>query len=129
VLWAYLALFLVLNVLGLREDARRGRSLAYLLLCASTGLALSVGLAVAATGIRDPGFLRLWRWVASYAAVTFVIELGHDVMTYRHEGDGTEDPETLRRWETVSIVGGTILGLVVFLPAVWINLALAFGRY
>ncbi|MEJ5170565.1 MAG: hypothetical protein WHU10_06220 [Fimbriimonadales bacterium] len=127
-LWAYLALFVALSALGLREDARRGRSPAYLALCASTGLALSVGLVVAASGYRDETFLRVWRWVAVYAAVTFLIEMGHDVMSYQHEGDGTEDPETLRRREAVTLVVGTILGVVLYLPAVWINLALAYGR-
>ncbi|MCX7799598.1 MAG: hypothetical protein N2109_04570 [Fimbriimonadales bacterium] len=128
-LWAYLALFVVLAALGFREDARRGQHPAYLALGASTSIALAVGLFAAAAGYREPSFLQVWRWVSVYAAVTFLFELGHDVMTYRHEDDEETDPERLRRREAFALVVGTIVGAVVFVPAVWINLALAFGRY
>lgn len=124
-----MALFTVLAALGFREDVRRRLHPAYLALAASTSVALAIGLFAAAAGYRDPSFLQLWRWVAPYAAVTFLFELGHDVMTYRHEDDSETDPERLKRRETFALVVGTIVGAVVFVPAVWINLALAYGRY
>lgn len=127
-LWAYIGFYLALSWMGIREDLRRRMPLWYLILVVAGGIATAAGMVLLA-GWPDSMILRnMWRIPSILVALVFVFEVGHSVMTYSPKDSDGVPEEQAKSLEGCSIITGTIVGVALFLPAIWLNLAYAFNR-
>ncbi len=127
-IWAYLVVYTVLSYLGTKEDVVRKSPRWYVVLTIIATILTVIGLVVYGVGTASPDFRLLWRWPAVFCAALFFVEVAYDVWTYDPAKEISNDGEISNRTETWTIIIGTVIGVSLMLPAIWINLAFAFNR-
>jgi hypothetical protein len=121
--WGYLMLFVGVVALDAREGRRRGLPLAWTLIDLVLGAVAAVGVAVWLADAAAEGFRAAWRIVAPALVVGFVAASVLEISWIEREAL----PELSAEERRSAVLVGSSLGILVTVPALVINLSLAFG--
>ncbi|MHC4378213.1 MAG: hypothetical protein ACYS26_16555 [Planctomycetota bacterium] len=125
-LYAYIGLYTVFALWGMRQDLRWGVP-RWKALVSTVGNALGIaGMLLFALEIRDARIATVWAGVCALLAVQLIVEgqyeFRHRLRRLLPEGVPADDQTKSLVWTSLA------LGLVSALPYYWMNLQLALGK-
>jgi hypothetical protein len=121
--WGYLLLFVGVVALDAREGRRRGLPLAWTLIDLALGAVAAVGVALWLAGSAGESLRAAWRFVSPVLVAGFVAASVLEISWIEREAL----PELSAEERRSAVLVGSALGIAVTVPALVINLSLAFG--